>query len=197
MHQVSPIVIERQMSLLKAIVRTRGKMAELPVRPQFESVTSTRSTHVRVFLSNHHDTIYPLYSTYNSSELLTIQIKITRKRRTTTTMSLLSSTLTTVSNHLKPHKAEAVQRIRMNTLCLLATLVLSYLLPVPSIFSAVRALLSSSQNQRWSAEWAWEWIGVLGAFLLICGLFFCSFSPDRAESCVHHGLQHSGSFICY
>ena len=57
MHQVWPIVIERQMSLLKAIVRTRGKTAELPVRPQFESVTSTRSTHVRVFLSNHHDTI--------------------------------------------------------------------------------------------------------------------------------------------
>jgi len=165
------------MSLLKAIVRTRGKTAELPVRPQFESVTSTRSTHVRVFLSNHHDTIYPLYSYLQFlTELLTIQITITRKQRTTTTMSLLSSTLTTVSNHLKPHKAEAVQRIRMNTLCLLATLVLSYLLPVPSIFSAVRALLSSSQNQRWSAEWAWEWIGVLGAFLLIRGLFSLIFS---------------------
>jgi len=76
--------------------------------------------------------------------------------------SLLSSTLTAVSNHLKPHRAEALQRIRLNALCLVTTLIVSYLLPVPSLLTAARTLLTSSHHQRWSTEWIYEWICVFG-----------------------------------
>lgn len=76
--------------------------------------------------------------------------------------SLLSSTITAVSNHLKPHRAEALQRIRLNGLCLITTLIVSYLLPIPSLLTAVRILLTSSHHQRWSTEWIYEWICVFG-----------------------------------
>ncbi|KAF8905745.1 hypothetical protein CPB84DRAFT_1771094 [Gymnopilus junonius] len=64
----------------------------------------------------------------------------------------ISSTLTTISNHFKPHKAEAIGRLRANVLCLIATLIVSYLLPgsLPSIPTAVRTVI-----------WAWEWVCIL------------------------------------
>ena len=80
--------------------------------------------------------------------------------------SLLSSTITAVLNHLKPHRAEALQRIRLNGLCLITTLIVSYLLPIPSLLTAVRILLTSSHHQRWSAEWVYEWVCVFGTYTL-------------------------------
>ena len=79
--------------------------------------------------------------------------------------SLLSSTITAISNHLKPHRAEALQRIRLNGLCLITTLIVSYLLPIPSLLTAVRILLTSSHHQRWSAEWIYECVCVFGAYI--------------------------------
>ena len=79
--------------------------------------------------------------------------------------SLLSSTITAVSNHLKPHRAEALQRIRLNGLCLVTTLIVSYLLPIPSLLTAVRILLTSSHHQRWSIEWIYEWVCVFGTYI--------------------------------
>lgn len=76
--------------------------------------------------------------------------------------SLFSSTVTAISNHLKPHRAEALQRIRLNGLCLITTLVVSYLLPIPSLLTAARILFTSSHHQRWSTEWIYEWICVGG-----------------------------------
>jgi len=70
--------------------------------------------------------------------------------------------LNTFTNRLKPHKAEAIQRIRTNALCLITTLLLSYLLPVPSLPTALRTLRSSSHHTPWSAEWIWDWICLLG-----------------------------------
>ena len=84
--------------------------------------------------------------------------------------SLLSSTITAVSNHLKPHRAEALQRIRLNGFCLITTLIVSYLLPIPSLLTAVRILLTSSHHQRWSTEWMFEWVCVLGTYI---------FGPDE------------------
>src|SRR5882757_873762 len=81
--------------------------------------------------------------------------------------SLLSSTITAISNHIKPHRAEALQRIRLNGLCLITTLIVSYLLPIPSLLTAARILLKSSHHQRWSAEWIYEWICVLGMYDLM------------------------------
>lgn len=80
--------------------------------------------------------------------------------------SLLSSTIAAVSNHLKPHRAEALQRIRLNGLCLITTLIVSYLLPVPSLLTAVRIMLTSSHHQRWSTEWIYEWVCVFGMYTL-------------------------------
>jgi hypothetical protein len=70
--------------------------------------------------------------------------------------STISSALSTVTNHLKPHKAEAIQRIRYNALCLFTTLVMSYLLPLPSLPSALRTAFKSSPYAAWSNQWVWE-----------------------------------------
>ncbi|KAF8159228.1 hypothetical protein B0H34DRAFT_767419 [Crassisporium funariophilum] len=75
--------------------------------------------------------------------------------------AFLSSTLATVSNHLKPHRAEAIQRIRSNTLCLVTFLILSYLLPFPSLFTAIRTFFVASNYKPWTTEWFYEWICVI------------------------------------
>ncbi|KAF8959388.1 hypothetical protein BDZ97DRAFT_1837791 [Flammula alnicola] len=67
------------------------------------------------------------------------------------------SLISRVANHLKPHKAEAVQRLRFNALCLVTTLILSYLLPIPSVPSASRRILKFTYHETWSTEWFWEW----------------------------------------
>ena len=81
--------------------------------------------------------------------------------------SLLSSSITALSNHLKPHRAEALQRIRLNGLCLITTLIVSYLLPIPSLLTAVRILLTPSHHQRWSSEWIYESLCVFGTYTLV------------------------------
>ncbi|KAF9546305.1 hypothetical protein CPC08DRAFT_700018 [Agrocybe pediades] len=72
----------------------------------------------------------------------------------------ITTTISSVSNKLKPHKAEAFQRIRINAACLVTTLVISYLLPLPSIPSALKLLVFSARAHghpaSWSAEWIWE-----------------------------------------
>ena len=87
--------------------------------------------------------------------------------------SFLSSTITAVSSHLKPHRAEALQRIRLNGLCLVTALIVSYLLPVPSLLTAARILLTSSHHQRWSIEWVYEWICVFGMLIELWWRKFC------------------------
>ncbi|KIM42703.1 hypothetical protein M413DRAFT_444375 [Hebeloma cylindrosporum] len=73
----------------------------------------------------------------------------------------VSSALSAVSNHLKPHKSEAIQRLRYNALFLLTTLVISYLLPLPSLPSALRTAFRTSHHVAWSKEWLWEWMCLL------------------------------------
>ncbi|KAF8991065.1 hypothetical protein BDQ17DRAFT_314527 [Cyathus striatus] len=70
----------------------------------------------------------------------------------------LSSALTAISNHFKPYRAEAILRLRINTFCFLATVVLSYLLPVPGIFNAVRVVLKESHHEQWTMEWLVLWV---------------------------------------
>ncbi|KAF8185204.1 hypothetical protein BJ912DRAFT_973898 [Pholiota molesta] len=83
----------------------------------------------------------------------------------TKTNSLISS----VANHLKPHKAEAIQRLRFNVLYVLAVLILSYLLPIPSVLEASRTVLRGIDQPAWSAEWFWQWFSV--AELSLTALF--------------------------
>ena len=73
-----------------------------------------------------------------------------------------SSALSAVPNHLKPHKSEAIQRLRYNALCLFTTLVISYLMPLPSLPSALRFAFRTSQHVAWSREQFWEWMCQLG-----------------------------------
>ncbi|EDR05466.1 uncharacterized protein LACBIDRAFT_303228 [Laccaria bicolor S238N-H82] len=90
--------------------------------------------------------------------------------------SLISSTLAAIANHFKPHKAEALQRIRLNAVCLVAALILSYLLPVPSLPTAIRRVLRSSHTfERWSSEWVYQW-----ACLLVTAVTIFTFNIAEA-----------------
>ncbi|KAM6497439.1 hypothetical protein JOM56_007912 [Amanita muscaria] len=86
---------------------------------------------------------------------------------------------------LKPHRAEALQRVRTNAFCLLVLVVLSYLLPIPSVFTAFNhaatrlmvpgrspeldgikpwtVIAVPPQPQMWSTEWVFGWLCTLEA----------------------------------
>jgi hypothetical protein len=113
--------------------------------------------------------------------------------------SLLSSTIIAVSNHLKPHRAEALQRIRLNGLCLITTLIVSYLLPIPSLLTAVRILLTSSHHQRWSTEWIYEWVCVFGTHIFGLAnvkIAYWSFFFHRNGHYYHIRVQYPRSHLC-
>ncbi|KAF9475284.1 hypothetical protein BDN70DRAFT_883917 [Pholiota conissans] len=80
-----------------------------------------------------------------------------------------SSLLSTVANKLKPHKAEAIQRIRFNVLVITSVVILSYLLPIPSAFSAVTIPFRDIDQEAWTIEWFWQWFAVAEfALLALC-----------------------------
>ncbi|KAF8888099.1 hypothetical protein BD779DRAFT_1785955 [Infundibulicybe gibba] len=71
--------------------------------------------------------------------------------------SYLSSTMLAISNHFRPHRAEALQRIRTNAFCFLVILVVSNLLPLPSLQAALRNMFFTTQLERWSSDWFFRW----------------------------------------
>ncbi|KAF8655944.1 hypothetical protein AX16_002851 [Volvariella volvacea WC 439] len=78
------------------------------------------------------------------------------------TQNLLSSTVASVTNHFRPHRAEAIQRVRSNVLCLVSTLALSNLLPVvPSLQYAVLMVLKKSGPDKWGNDWVFKWCCIL------------------------------------
>ncbi|KAF5321455.1 hypothetical protein D9619_001296 [Psilocybe cf. subviscida] len=77
-----------------------------------------------------------------------------------------SGYLSTISKYFKPNKAEAVQRLRSNILSFGATVIVSYLLPLPSLSSAFASLFVKSHHQSWTIEWLWEWACVLEIALI-------------------------------
>ncbi|TFK37493.1 hypothetical protein BDQ12DRAFT_685398 [Crucibulum laeve] len=85
--------------------------------------------------------------------------------------SFLSSTVTAVSNHFKPHRAEAIQRIRLNAVFLVALLLLSYLLPIPSLPRAFTVVLASTQQDKWTREWVYRWFCILEVALMSISTF--------------------------
>lgn len=52
-----------------------------------------------------------------------------------TRSTMASSMLATLSNYLKPHRAEAISRIRTNSFWLVALLLVTYLLPTPFLLN--------------------------------------------------------------
>ena len=84
-----------------------------------------------------------------------------------------------VLDALKPHRAEALQRVRTNTFFLILLVVLSYLLPLPTVPSAFshalllaprasesigfgRTIISSVPPLRWSFDAAYTWLCTIG-----------------------------------
>ncbi|KAF5361176.1 hypothetical protein D9758_009062 [Tetrapyrgos nigripes] len=57
-----------------------------------------------------------------------------------------------VVNHFRPHKTEAIVRIRQNAFFVLSIVLLTYLLPVPSIAYALASVLSGNGGSRGSVE---------------------------------------------
>ncbi|KAG5641782.1 hypothetical protein DXG03_004258 [Asterophora parasitica] len=85
------------------------------------------------------------------------------------TRSALSSFLQSVSNHFKPHRAEALQRIRVNAFCILLLVVFSNLLPLPSLQRALGVVLTAKKPERWDVDWVWRWFCV--AEVTFAGVF--------------------------
>ncbi|PPQ93377.1 hypothetical protein CVT25_007086 [Psilocybe cyanescens] len=68
-------------------------------------------------------------------------------------------------SQLRPHKAEAIHRIRLNALSLVTLLVLSYLLPLPSVPAALQTVLLASTpsgpHQAYSFSQVWVWACII------------------------------------
>ncbi|KAK0205464.1 hypothetical protein DFS33DRAFT_1383370 [Desarmillaria ectypa] len=63
-----------------------------------------------------------------------------------TITNMLNTNISFISNYIKPHRAEAIARIRTNTFFLVLLAVATHLLPVPSLLRAFRAVSSSSDG---------------------------------------------------
>jgi len=74
----------------------------------------------------------------------------------------LSSILLFISNYFKPHRAEALLRIRINAFCFLLIFLLTALLPLPSLPTALRTVMTMHNVERWSSEWVHEWVCIFG-----------------------------------
>ncbi|KAF8627014.1 hypothetical protein AX15_004595 [Amanita polypyramis BW_CC] len=102
------------------------------------------------------------------------------------------TTLARVLDALKPHRAEALQRVRTNAFCLVLLIILSYLLPIPSIsnaFSHTLRLRSTTKffDERgrrvvstvpvsvppikWSLDAAYSWVCTIESAVVTIFLF--------------------------
>ncbi|KAJ7650173.1 hypothetical protein FB45DRAFT_887155 [Roridomyces roridus] len=76
-----------------------------------------------------------------------------------------------ISNYLKPHRHEAIMRVRSNALAVLFIAVLSTLVPrIPALPTALAVVLASKRSRPWSAEWMYASFCMLevGAIVLLC-----------------------------
>lgn len=83
--------------------------------------------------------------------------QLQRPRPATTAITMTSKALESILNYLRPHKAEAFVRLRVNVFCLTALAILTYLLPVPSLGSAFTRVLSQEYSE---SSWEQRWISV-------------------------------------
>ncbi|KAF9454485.1 hypothetical protein P691DRAFT_692733 [Macrolepiota fuliginosa MF-IS2] len=66
-----------------------------------------------------------------------------------------------LANHFKPHRTEALQRVRVNGVCLVTGVLVSYLLPIPSLHKAIYAVRGSLRDGFGSGEWFYRWFCIL------------------------------------
>ncbi|KAF9456069.1 hypothetical protein BDZ94DRAFT_1285903 [Collybia nuda] len=89
-----------------------------------------------------------------------------------TPSSMLSTTLQTVVNYFKPHRAEALQRIRLNGFCFIIVVVFTNLLPLPSIQAAIRTVVAANEQERWASDWLYKWFCI---FVAVATVFAFNF----------------------
>lgn len=90
---------------------------------------------------------------------------------TTTRASPLKPTASiTLVDHFKPHRSEALQRLRLNGFSLLTLFLLSNLLPLPSLQSAFHVLMAK-EREEWNFEWWWKWGCLLGPSIVLLDSF--------------------------
>ncbi|KXN84129.1 hypothetical protein AN958_00399, partial [Leucoagaricus sp. SymC.cos] len=73
-------------------------------------------------------------------------------------------------SHFKPHRAEALQRVRVNSVCLATGVLVSYLLPIPSLHKAIHVVRARDYDLG-AGERMYRWfclleVAVLSIFLL-------------------------------
>ncbi|KAJ7455363.1 hypothetical protein B0H11DRAFT_2067791 [Mycena galericulata] len=67
-----------------------------------------------------------------------------------------------IANYFKPHRAEALLRIRTNVFALLLIAVLSSLIPrIPSLPTALTVALAGNRHRRWSSDWIYASLCIL------------------------------------
>ncbi|TFK62790.1 hypothetical protein BDN72DRAFT_889940 [Pluteus cervinus] len=85
---------------------------------------------------------------------------------TTRASSLKPGASITLVDHFKPHRSEALQRLRLNGFSLLTLFLLSNLLPLPSLQSAFHVLMAK-EREEWNFEWWWKWGCLLEATIAL------------------------------
>ena len=104
-----------------------------------------------------------------------------------------------VLDALKPHRAEALQRIRTNSFCLIILVILSYLLPLPTLPTAFNHALFSVGFERtmpvpllrWSLDAAFTWVCTIGKSIKCdekCGRVIIK--KRRSRHCHDIPIQH-------
>ncbi|KAJ7761873.1 hypothetical protein DFH07DRAFT_411284 [Mycena maculata] len=75
-----------------------------------------------------------------------------------------------IANYFKPHRSEALFRIRTNVFAVLLIAVLSSLVPrIPALPTALATALSGNRYRPWSSDWIYAWFCLLevGAVTLL------------------------------
>lgn len=97
-------------------------------------------------------------------------VLITTPKSTTPTMTSATAASTTIVNQLKPHRSEAAQRLRLNGVSLVALFVVSNLMPLPSLQTALRVFVAAKNSYRdedeWNLEWWFKWSCLIGTCVL-------------------------------
>ncbi|KAJ2925061.1 hypothetical protein H1R20_g12017, partial [Candolleomyces eurysporus] len=93
--------------------------------------------------------------------------------------SPLSKLRNSIVNRFKPHRAEAIQRIRYNVLGLVVLFTLASLLPFPSLPTAIIAVASRKYSEKWENDWFYRWTCLVEVALL-CIIAFNIFESGYA-----------------
>lgn len=79
-------------------------------------------------------------------------------------MTSASAVYSALLDHFKPHRAEALYRIRVNGVCLVTGILLTYILPIPSLHKAISLVRGYPEVEHGSGEGIYRWFCISGVF---------------------------------